>query len=454
MSASFIRIVIVWLAFLALGAVKPCDHRVQIQGLVVSVWVLESLKLVVKFPQNDVDVKRVASSVSNLKSLVQALSLVVNYIYISTRLKGIHSVEDVEIDRQLKILNKPYIKSIETEEGDIFDCVDIYKQPAFDHPLLKNHTIQMKPSGFPKKVVNATSPAGRSSAQGLREGCPFGTVPIKRVGKEELIASKMFMEKQNSHPTDISFAAFHYATRILASSAGRQYLGATAEINVQNPLVTDNQFSQAFVQIKSGPGVAVNTIQFGWMVYPKIFGDNKTRTFASWTADKNGCFNIFCSGFIQVNPTYPLGYVLNKISNYGSKDQYVIQCNIFKDPKSGNWWVAYDNLEETIGYWPNSLFTSLSSSASEISWGGGVYSDSNEASPPMGNGHFAEEGYEKAAYFRDIQIIDESNKMVFPVENLLHFFTDSPKCYSIAAFDTRQAHHAFLYGGPGGSCAE
>ncbi|VVB02601.1 unnamed protein product [Arabis nemorensis] len=23
-----------------------------------------------------------------------------------------------------------------------FDCVDIYKQPAFQHPLLKNHKIQ------------------------------------------------------------------------------------------------------------------------------------------------------------------------------------------------------------------------------------------------------------------------------------------------------------------------
>jgi hypothetical protein len=67
----------------------------------------------------------------------------------------------------------------------------------------------------------------------------------------------------------------------------------------------------------------------------------------------------------------------------------------------------------------------LSSSASEISWGGGVYSDSNEASPPMGNGHFAEEGYEKAAYFHDIQIIDESNNMVFPEDNFLIYCTFS-----------------------------
>ncbi|KAJ9679427.1 hypothetical protein PVL29_021376 [Vitis rotundifolia] len=29
-----------------------------------------------------------------------------------------------------------------TEYGDIFDCVDINKQPALDHPLLKNHKVQ------------------------------------------------------------------------------------------------------------------------------------------------------------------------------------------------------------------------------------------------------------------------------------------------------------------------
>lgn len=31
----------------------------------------------------------------------------------------------------------------ETEEGDIIDCVDIDKQPALDHPLLKNHKVQV-----------------------------------------------------------------------------------------------------------------------------------------------------------------------------------------------------------------------------------------------------------------------------------------------------------------------
>ena len=32
---------------------------------------------------------------------------------------------------------------MQLENGDIIDRVDINKQPAFDHPLLKNHTIQV-----------------------------------------------------------------------------------------------------------------------------------------------------------------------------------------------------------------------------------------------------------------------------------------------------------------------
>jgi len=72
----------------------------------------------------------------------------------------------------------------------------------------------MKPSAFPKKVVNATSPAARPSAKGLSKGCPFGTVPIKRVRKEDLIGAKMFME--NTHPTEIeTFAAYHVSHSFL-----------------------------------------------------------------------------------------------------------------------------------------------------------------------------------------------------------------------------------------------
>ncbi|KAG6527875.1 hypothetical protein ZIOFF_010009 [Zingiber officinale] len=49
-----------------------------------------------------------------------------------------------EVQRHLKKLNKQVIKSIKSPDGDIIDCVHISKQPAFNHLLLKNHTVQAK----------------------------------------------------------------------------------------------------------------------------------------------------------------------------------------------------------------------------------------------------------------------------------------------------------------------
>ncbi|XP_056173910.1 uncharacterized protein LOC130139934 [Syzygium oleosum] len=34
------------------------------------------------------------------------------------------------------------IKTFKTNYGEIIDCINIYKQPAFDHPLLKDHKLQ------------------------------------------------------------------------------------------------------------------------------------------------------------------------------------------------------------------------------------------------------------------------------------------------------------------------
>ncbi|RWR72562.1 hypothetical protein CKAN_00079200 [Cinnamomum micranthum f. kanehirae] len=34
-----------------------------------------------------------------------------------------------------------------SEDGDVIDCIDIYRQPAFNHPFLRNHTIQDQETG-------------------------------------------------------------------------------------------------------------------------------------------------------------------------------------------------------------------------------------------------------------------------------------------------------------------
>ncbi|KAI8569388.1 hypothetical protein RHMOL_Rhmol02G0274900 [Rhododendron molle] len=102
--------------------------------------------------------------------------------------------EDQELEKQLKLMNKPAVKTIKTQYGDIYDCVDFYKQPAFDHPLLKNHSFhfEMKPTSLPKRKRDQVSSEDKEPIHiGLiGGGCPVGTVPIRRVTKEDLIRER------------------------------------------------------------------------------------------------------------------------------------------------------------------------------------------------------------------------------------------------------------------------
>ncbi|PQQ03649.1 uncharacterized protein Pyn_25833 [Prunus yedoensis var. nudiflora] len=109
--------------------------------------------------------------------------------------------EDLELETQLRSLNKPPL-----EEGDIIDCFDIYTQPAFDNPLLKNHKIQLRPTSFPAQMKNSapvTDPIFETWSK--REACPDGTVPIHRTTKNDLVraknlAHKMFRNTRNTNP--------------------------------------------------------------------------------------------------------------------------------------------------------------------------------------------------------------------------------------------------------------
>ncbi|KAF7150344.1 hypothetical protein RHSIM_Rhsim02G0222200 [Rhododendron simsii] len=89
-----------------------------------------------------------------LSSLFVCPNLVEGSIELSAR-------EDLELENELKLLNKPAVKTIQTEYGDIYDCVDFYNQPAFDHPMLKNHSFY-----FEYAVVHTIGRAGKYNGVG------------------------------------------------------------------------------------------------------------------------------------------------------------------------------------------------------------------------------------------------------------------------------------------------
>ncbi|KAG5554169.1 hypothetical protein RHGRI_011885 [Rhododendron griersonianum] len=165
---------------------------------------------------------------------------------------------------QLKLLNKPAVKTIHTEYGDIIDCVDFYKQPAFDHPLLKNHTFHygMKPStpfhvgARDQDSSNFTKPVSIGLKGG---GCPIGTVPIRRITKEDLIRERLSSRTMSS---DDNTPGAHYAVARTRSGSNK-FLGAGAqEISLHNPHASGSQYSAAKIKIQNGP----DSIEVGWRV--------------------------------------------------------------------------------------------------------------------------------------------------------------------------------------------
>ncbi|KAI3995951.1 hypothetical protein MKX01_004106 [Papaver californicum] len=304
----------------------------------------------------------------DIKAVIVIFSVV---ILLSLSNQSLHGVEanrlllqdsDEEIDRQLKILNKPLIKSIQTQVGDIFDCIDIYKQPAFDHPLLKNHKLQNDISLYDAKIP-------KTMLEIHSEKFPSGTVPIRRTTRRDLVNAKYHTEMRNS-----------YRTNTYPMLQLQQDQFSTAQIWVQNGLDED-----------------INSLEFGWTVYPGLYGDNRTRIFSYWTADgykTTGCFNVNCPGFVQVHSTIALGDALDNFSEYGGT-QHLANVMINRNPVSGNWWLL-GNDNTAIGYWPKEIFTRLDK-ASVVRYGGEAGANPNSPIPPMGNGHFPDKDYSKPA---------------------------------------------------------
>jgi hypothetical protein len=104
-------------------------------------------------------------------------------------------------------------------------------------------------------------------------------------------------------------------------------------------------------------------------------------------------------------------------------------CN--QDPKEGNWWMQFGR-EYVLGYWPSFLFSYLADSASMIEWGGEVVNsepDGTHTSTQMGSGHFPEEGFGKASYFKNIHVVDSSNQLSAPKG--MGTFTEQSNCYDV-----------------------
>ncbi|CAN6476985.1 unnamed protein product [Victoria cruziana] len=397
-----------------------------------------------------------------------ARSLELNFTGYNTR---VTSVKLARIHEHLKKINKPPVRKIQSLDGDIIDCVHLHKQPALDHPLLKNHKIQaplVRPKLNLRHIDHTSNMLSRRAWQTWHKTghCPRGTVPIRRTSADDIMRAKSIFhygKKTALPPADRPLPVRFTAAPDVVSGNGHEhaiaytgtgeYYGAKATINVWDPSIQmTNEFSLSQMWVLSGSFDSdLNSIEAGWQVSPELYGDSRPRLFTYWTSDAyqaTGCYNLLCSGFVQTNSKIAMGAAISPISAY-SGNQYDITILIWKDPKVGNWWMGFGE-NTLVGYWPAELFTHLADHADMVEWGGEVVNtkfSGKHTATQMGSGHFAEDGFRRASYFRNIEVVDADNSLS-PVQSLSTLAEDT-NCYNIQSSYSNDWGDFFYFGGPG-----
>ncbi|KAL8130656.1 hypothetical protein V2J09_019811 [Rumex salicifolius] len=420
------------------------------------------------------------SLLSLLFCLLQSLSTshvaALNY----TKHKHVSSLRLQRIQRHLSLINKHPILTVLSPDGDIIDCIDIRKQPAFDHPFLKNHKIQRVPPKWPKVTKVELEGKKRNNDEKDDEGsdqeiawqlwhhngtrCPKRTVPVRRSTLNDVRRAKSLYDFGKKRRRQIPFprrrvdapdvAGYSHEHAIAYTGTSEKVYGAKATINVWGPWIEEvNEFSLSQIWVLSGSfdGSDLNSIEAGWQVSPELYGDTRPRLFTYWTSDSygsTGCYNLLCAGFIQTSHRISIGAAISPVSGFAG-NQYDITLLIWKDPNSGNWWLGFGE-GTLVGYWPAELFTHLADDASMVEWGGEVVdtrATGAHTTTQMGSGHFAGDGFGKASYFKNLKVVDSGNNLVRPHDLLT--VSDNANCYDINSDYSNDWGAHFYYGGPG-----
>ncbi|KAI4370869.1 hypothetical protein MLD38_019169 [Melastoma candidum] len=348
------------------------------------------------------------------------------------RCHGIHhqpllEEEERELDKRLRILNKHPVKTVKMTSGDIIDCIDMYKQPAFDHPLLKDHKIQVNHLG--SSLARNRKPKNHPERADLfaYEGCPNGTIPIRRTTKDDLIREKSLW--------NLDFAKQDLPFNL----PGRSVLSAS------------------IIRLASGNGNSPdeNDVNAGWAVYPALYGDARPRLFTYWKGDGSSrFFHLRCPGFVQTDSRFVLGGPFIKVSELGGIEQEVtvhIAQRSFQDQETKHWWLIWAN-DVRLGYWPKELFQGMVYGANRLFFGGFVIGELKGPSPPMGSSYFPDYSDVKhSAYMHGIVFSGLYHPIDEPRYDEPSKILDSPGCYDVMDLGHVDNYGYFiLFGGPGG----
>ncbi|WCJ26225.1 hypothetical protein M5689_008058 [Euphorbia peplus] len=366
--------------------------------------------------------------------------------------------EDLELEKELQRLTKPAIETIQTAYGDIYDCVDFYQQPAFDNPLLMNHSFhpEMRPTSYPNGrslVKNSTSTYGSNKLWANGKSCPTGSVPIRRITKDDLMKAKtageLYASKlniQNAERPGFYFGVVHTQHD---QPNKLKYYGAGMISSLYNPkLNATSQYSSSQLKIQNGQ----ENIIVGWTVHPGVYPDSQTRFFIYTNAKDKHCFNNFCDLFIQVRADIPLDFVFKDISQIGVSTHFE-SFFIYRDVANGNWFleISFDSEKNVIvGWWPSKVFTGLANFGSYIEWGGEVYTPDHIPGPQMGSGQFATLSTRYVGSCANLKTINEANQIVDALNLVPLEYQDEFYFVKDAGYVRSDFQHLMFYGGRGG----
>ncbi|XP_021764883.1 uncharacterized protein LOC110729458 [Chenopodium quinoa] len=311
----------------------------------------------------------------------------------------------------------------------------------------------MRPSSLPKELKlrrDDNRKISRQNNPSESKVCPYGTVPFKRVTKEDLIRAKVaFQHAPNPH----------YAGVTTPNDPSKQLWGAATDISVYNITDQKGQYSQALLWVGTSINGPYNSIEYGWTVNEGLYGDGLSRTYSLWTSDglqNAGCYNALCPGYVQVSQKRIMGEPNHPVTIPG-EDVYSMEFQIFKDPNTSNWWL-FENLgdvaHEPVGYWPKEILPKMSSFASVVQLGGKVSSPNDEPSPArMGSGVFMPDDFTRTCYASNIQFVNNNYEFYDPKDEKMLVVGDAPDTYKAAYLGDASKDHpgrgyTLVFGGP------
>ncbi|KAL3676507.1 hypothetical protein R1sor_026455 [Riccia sorocarpa] len=376
--------------------------------------------------------------------------------------------------------------------GEEISCVSIFEQPSLislDHAsngyLKEPASIASDKSTEEQKQVIPDEIEIMPAEQLFKTEvgtCPEGMIPILRnqrplrrtrgISREGVdsihgnYGHKLAVTSTNTSEADpaAANAGHEYAIDNHPWPATGLYRGANGYFNVWKPYVelsSEFSLSQLWITAGSYEQNNLNTIEVGWQVYKDIYGDDQPHLFVYWTRDAyktTGCYNLACPGFVQTSSSLVVGGSLSSFVSVTNGGQYEIRVLVFWDQGTNAWWLNING--QNVGYWPNSLFTTLKSGATKVEWGGEIVNSetgNRHTQTDMGSGAFAQAGFAKAAYIRSLQTVNQQNQLVDAPLAPTDASATKVGCYSAQIFrDTSSAstwRTYLFFGGPGYSNA-